>query len=141
MCIRDRNTLKDLETKIQIASSEFLNDYPIAFIYECTLLENSVMVLGSEKKRNILLIIKECLHNVIKHAQASEVSLKINMQDSNLNIEIKDNGKGFDVENISSKSNSFGLSNIQHRAQFIGGDLVIYSRLKQGTQINFSIPL
>lgn len=95
----------------------------------------SVFVSG-EFRRNIFLTIKEALHNVVKHAQASEVNLTVSINHQ-LSVILKDNGIGFDKNNIRLLSN--GLSNMESRVKEIGGNFEIES--KNGTIINFSVPL
>ena len=95
----------------------------------------SVFVSG-EFRRNVFLTIKEALHNVVKHSQATEVKLTVNIN-HHLTIDLKDNGTGFDQNNIRSFSN--GLSNMESRVKGIGGKIEI--RNKQGTVVNLSIPL
>jgi len=95
----------------------------------------SVFVSG-EFRRNVFLTIKEALHNVVKHSQATEVKLTVNIN-HHLTIDLKDNGTGFDQNNIRSFSN--GLSNMESRVKEIGGKIEI--RNKQGTVVNLSIPL
>jgi signal transduction histidine kinase len=95
----------------------------------------AVFVSG-EFRRNIFLTIKEALHNVVKHSQATEVKLTININ-HHLTIKLKDNGTGFDQNNIRLFSN--GLSNMESRVKEIGGKIEISN--KQGTLVNLSIPL
>jgi len=94
------------------------------------------LFVSGEFRRNIFLTIKEALHNVVKHAQATEVKfiIKVNHQ---LSIRLKDNGTGFDKINIRSFSN--GLSNMELRVKEIGGKFEITN--KQGTLVNLEIPL
>ena len=51
--------------------------------------------LSAELRRNIFLVVKEVLHNIVKHSCASEVSFIIELFNHQLNIKIEDNGKGF----------------------------------------------
>jgi len=72
----------------------------------------------------------------VKHAQATEVKLIININHQ-LSIKLKDNGAGFDKNNIRPFSN--GLSNMESRVKEIGGKIEILN--KQGTLVSLSIPL
>jgi len=95
----------------------------------------SVFVSG-EFRRNVFLTIKEALHNIVKHSQATEVKLSVRIN-HHLSIKLKDNGTGFDKNNIRSFSN--GLSNMESRVKEIGGRFEIANR--HGTLINLEIPL
>jgi signal transduction histidine kinase/ligand-binding sensor domain-containing protein len=92
--------------------------------------------VSGEFRRNIYLTVKEALHNVVKHAQASEVLMKIEIN-HNLNIEIKDDGTGFDKSAIRPFSN--GLSNMRSRIKEIGG--VFEIKNGNGTLIRIKVPL
>jgi len=95
----------------------------------------SIFVSG-EFRRNIFLTVKEALHNVVKHSQATEVVLNIN-SNHHLTIKLKDNGVGFDKNNARPFSN--GLSNMELRIKEIGGKIEISNA--NGTQVNLSVPL
>lgn len=92
--------------------------------------------VSGEFRRNIYLIVKEALHNVVKHAQAETVQIDINIE-KELIIRIKDDGIGFNPENIRQFSN--GISNMQKRVKEINGQLTIEN--KEGTEISIKAPL
>jgi signal transduction histidine kinase/sugar lactone lactonase YvrE len=87
--------------------------------------------LSAEQRRNVFLIIKEGLHNVVKHARATTVTLRLAVVDSRFELEIRDNGKGFDVAHRGVAGT--GLSNMKHRAEEIGGVLTVASKPGTGT--------
>ncbi|NIG54321.1 sensor histidine kinase [Chitinophaga sp. Cy-1792] len=93
--------------------------------------------LSGGTRRNIYLAVKESLHNVVKHAKATEVVIEVKMNNKNMTIMIKDNGKGFDQEKVRLFGN--GLKNIQKRAQAVGGNAEITSN--NGTIVFLDIPL
>jgi signal transduction histidine kinase len=92
--------------------------------------------LSGEFRRNIYLTAKEALHNIVKHAQASEVWIQIEI-DRGITIKIKDNGIGID----NSTPNSFGngLTNMKNRIEELRGRFEIKS--KNGTAIIIKAPL
>ncbi|PSL46079.1 histidine kinase/DNA gyrase B/HSP90-like ATPase [Chitinophaga niastensis] len=92
--------------------------------------------LSGGTRRNIYLAVKESLHNVVKHAKATEVIVEIKMH-KNMTIMIKDNGKGFDQEKVRLFGN--GLKNIQKRMISVGGNADISSN--NGTIVFLDIPL
>ncbi len=95
--------------------------------------------MDDHKKQILFRIVQECLQNIIKHAQASEVNLKFNYMPEGLDVCVEDNGKGFDVNKAMSNNLGLGLSNIKNRASLIGGALAIESTLNEGTTVNISI--
>jgi signal transduction histidine kinase/ligand-binding sensor domain-containing protein len=92
--------------------------------------------VSGEFRRNIYLTVKEALHNIVKHAAASTVSIKINT-DTILGIKITDNGIGFDRNHIPSFGN--GLSNMEKRIKEIGGSFKITG--VKGTEVQLFVPL
>lgn len=92
--------------------------------------------LSGDKRRNIFLSVKESLNNILKHAQATEVSIKITL-DTHLEVTIKDNGKGINMDAIRRFGN--GLNNIKRRMEGIGGTYEIYAN--NGTVTTLSLPL
>ena len=129
------DSLSDLLSYTRAYTVEYLSQNGIDCKTEMPDSFPSVFVSG-EFRRNIFLTIKEALHNVVKHSQATEVKLTININ-HHLSIKLKDNGTGFDQNNIRSFSN--GLSNMESRLKEIGGKIEISN--KQGTLVNLSIPL
>jgi signal transduction histidine kinase/ligand-binding sensor domain-containing protein len=85
--------------------------------------------------RNTLLIYKEVLHNVARHADASHVSIEIGNGDGMFVLRIRDDGIGFDEARIQPGR---GLESMRRRAQHTGGKLEVTSAPGRGTQISFS---
>lgn len=86
--------------------------------------------------RNIAMIFKEALSNIVKHAKATKVNLIIETNGAGVTVTLKDNGIGF--ESIKNK-NSFGLSNMQQRASRSSATLKIVSAVNTGTEIILTI--
>lgn len=78
-------------------------------------------------------IAQEALNNVIKHARASSISIKLDDYHQYIELEISDNGRGFQVTDM--PPHRFGLSNMRERAEAIGAELKISSKLDCGTTI------
>jgi len=84
-------------------------------------------------------IVQESLTNVTRHAAATQVDITITTNNAAIEVEIRDNGKGFDVKNPGSIK-SFGLLGMSERAISIGGELNITSSPGQGTVVTLHIP-
>jgi len=76
--------------------------------------------ISGEERRNIFLVVKEALHNTVKHAEASKVTITFNVKEDQLDLTIADNGKG--LENIESQFGN-GLDNMTKRIELINGNL------------------
>ena len=104
-------------------AAEYLSQFEIVFKQEVhgDIIKIS---LGGEKRRNIFLVIKEALHNVVKHAEASRVISKFEFTTHHLYIKIIDDGKGIPGEG---ETNYFGngLKNMQERISKLDGTMEI----------------
>jgi signal transduction histidine kinase len=89
-------------------------------------------------------IVQEAITNAKKHARASRIDIQVAPHDGNLVVVIRDNGLGFNVEEVAGRYDergSLGMLNMQERAQIVGGSLSISSQPGQGTIIRMELPL
>lgn len=89
-------------------------------------------------------IAQEALTNVVRHARASLVSLRLTRNDTTLEMEIKDDGVGFDPAALRRRAPrvaTLGLLGMQERAHATGGEVEIHSAVSKGTKIRFTAPL
>ena len=100
---------------------------------ELSINENQLLVETTDHALNIL---SESLTNITRHAQATQVHAKWIVQNRNLELEVRDNGKGFDVNQKS--SGSYGLTGMHERARLTGGMLSIESN-NGGTCVQFIV--
>ena len=83
---------------------------------------------------------KEALTNIVRHAQATQVWLRISaFRDGHLLVELADNGQGFNSN--ARKTGDDGLVNMKERLKSLGGDCQITSDIQKGTVIQFRAPL
>jgi PAS domain S-box-containing protein len=82
---------------------------------------------------------QELINNIIKHAGATQASLLLEKREGEIRLEVSDNGKGFDPEQVRQKG--IGLKTMQDRVELLGGKLILASQDGQGTQISILIPL
>ncbi len=96
------------------------------------------ILLANELRRNILLITKEVVNNAIKHSGATDISVKAELNNNNLDFFVQDNGNGFDgLHNYRGN----GLKNIEFRINESGGKLEITSAPGKGSLFFYCIPL
>ncbi len=115
------DTVNSLVAYIRKFANNFLQDANI----ELEFLENNIpdnKALEGTVRRNIYLTAKEALNNIVKHSGAKKVAVQVNAANG-LQIEIKDNGKGIDLEKLPAFRN--GLINMKKRMEDIGGKFSI----------------
>ncbi|RKS50691.1 hypothetical protein BC962_2464 [Gillisia mitskevichiae] len=83
-------------------------------------------------------IIQEFFSNIIKHANASKIEVLINYLPEEIHIDIKDNGKGFNVDEVTKSS---GLINMESRASLINTSILIHSIPDKGTSLSLKYPI
>lgn len=96
--------------------------------------------LSNAKAIGLFRILQEALTNVMRHANAQTVSLRLEQQGGVLCLSISDDGQGFVVQQ-GRQGPSFGLVGMQERAQMLGGALLLESQPGEGTSIHVSVPL
>ncbi|MBL0357274.1 MAG: hypothetical protein IPP72_10485 [Chitinophagaceae bacterium] len=99
---------------------------------------HSANILPAETRRNIYLLFKEAINNAVKYSNATLLELYIKEQDSNIEISLKDDGDGFDMESVSRGN---GLNNMQQRATDIKAGWIIESAKGKGTSISLTIKI
>ncbi|WP_130735928.1 sensor histidine kinase [Flavobacterium sp. J27] len=97
--------------------------------------------LDKDKSLHVYRIIQEVLTNIIKHAQATSVTIDIHKVKSSIKINIEDNGKGFDFEQQIKISKSLGMKSLIERSKIIIGKLNINSTLNEGTITQLTFPV
>jgi len=87
-------------------------------------------------------IAQEALQNVVKHAQATTVVLRLTAGPDGVRLVIADNGRGFDEEELQDgeERHSYGLVGMRERAELIGASLVLVSRPATGTTVEVLVP-
>lgn len=155
MCDGARNILATIDEVVWIVDSQHdnLDDF---VIYLCKHTQNFLDATGIRcrfdvppelpakplsqfTRRNLFLAIKEALTNAAKHSEATELTVRIDLNGSRLKVVVEDNGRGFDSARASQGRN--GLSNMKLRMQEIGGDCQVVSRPGEGCQVTFLVLL
>jgi NarL family two-component system sensor histidine kinase YdfH len=107
----------------------------------CTLDLDLPVPISEVLADHIFRIITEALENIIRHAQARSVKLKLSLDDNLIKMKIQDTGVGFDQKAEGTRKGHYGLLGMQERARLAGGRLTIQSEEGAGTQIQATFPL
>jgi signal transduction histidine kinase len=149
------NSLVELQRLISDLRPSHLDDLGLASalrwyandIQERTALDVRVEISGEEHpvsapaKMALFRIVQEALNNAIKHARATKVNIYLHYLDDSVNIQVSDNGQGFNQRSLSSGGRvSWGLRNMQERAKLLGGTFQVRSGPGEGTTIDVFIP-
>ena len=84
-------------------------------------------------------IAQEALNNTLKHAHASQVDIYLSFSETCVNLQICDDGAGFDPSNTG--RGGLGLAGMRERTQRIGGDLLVESAIDKGTKVSVQVQL
>jgi signal transduction histidine kinase len=126
------DSLKDLIAKMQEVAENILGKFNMHFDYPNDITEINLL---PETKRNIFFIYKETLNNIVKHSEAKSVWIKFGIENKNIFLSIKDDGKGF---NTSAGYGGNGLKNIRSRAKEINANLKFESSQGYGTLLELT---
>jgi signal transduction histidine kinase len=129
--IANNGFIKAIENEIEKLNKSGLFQFKL-------IVQGDSQFLDLDKELMLFRIVQESLNNVVKHAQAKQILIKLHYTTNNLLVSIEDDGIGFDVNK---KSNGSGLSNISKRAQSIGGIATISSSKSTGTIVQINIPI
>lgn len=102
-----------------------------------TRFDYDVSTLPPPAETAVYRIVQEALNNILRHAEADSVSVELKTSGENLEVRVKDNGKGFDP---AQGSDGVGLVAMKERAQFIGGSLELRSQPGGPTTVAVTIP-
>ncbi len=133
--LNERNdTLADLVAYTRSYAMEYLANHNIECEANTPMHLPGTFITG-EMRRDIFLSVKECLHNIVKHAGATKVCFSVELKEM-MKIVVHDNGKGIDWNDQRAFSN--GIQNIKKRMKEINGEVVFLN--DHGTKVTLTIP-
>jgi len=97
--------------------------------------------LTAEARHGLFLVVKEALNNVLKHARASEVRVRVTQTGAVVEICVTDNGRGFDLDQTLGGSSGNGLRNMRQRVEALHGCFALQTAPGQGTQLRVALTL
>ena len=121
--------------------SERLQLKEISFVYSITRAEE-FSELDRDARFEIEKILQELVSNVLKHSQADRVDFSMDLNNGHVEISFADDGVGFDMDdNIAAGSSRFGLHNMRHRVENLGGSFHLRSGLGEGVTVKIELPV
>lgn len=131
--------LSEMFEKLEKTAKSILSDCQVDFTYP----PPQGIPVPARVRRNIMLLIKEALYNCAKYAKAQHMQIHAEMQDSILELSMKDDGVGFDpsCDMVATSESGRGLNNMKRRARLLGAELEIDSKPGKGTQLILRMPM
>lgn len=96
--------------------------------------------ISSDKEIMAYRIVQELLNNAIKHSQATSVIVQLSIHNEIAQIEVEDNGAGFDLEKWN-KGEGMGFSNLKNRVDYLKGDIHVQSDVSSGSSFVIEFPI
>ena len=128
-----------LEAALQSVGTQTMVEHGVAFTFDSV---GTPRRLARDSEIVLYRTVRELLHNVVKHAQASRFSITLNYGEREALVVVADDGKGFDAEDAGNRfgpNGGFGLFSIREHLRQIGGRLRIVTAPRQGTSIEVSV--
>lgn len=141
-----KDHLSDLTQRMRRFASDSLSAKGITFQFNSSEIDQEIVV-KSNLRREVFLIFKESINNIVKHSEANHVEIKLQISDENLGLKITDNGKGFNGEKAYENSLSSismgrnGILSMQKRAEEMNGELEVSSKIGKGTTVELKLPM
>lgn len=105
----------------------------------------NVVVSGSERRLEpylevmIFRAMQELMGNAVRHSQATQIKVQVDMGENMLRMSVEDNGKGFDAD-LAGKEGGLGLKIIRERVEMLGGSFEIDSAPGKGARVTVAVP-
>jgi len=143
-----KDHLSDLTLRMRRLASDLLSARRIALHFQAPAAEQSVP-LGANLRREVFLIFKESLNNIVKHSACTKVGIEFQFDSEWLTLKLGDDGRGFDAAGPAEGEHpdpaggrgGNGLSSMRRRARELGGEFDVTSRLGAGTAVTLRIPV
>jgi signal transduction histidine kinase len=132
----NRDRLSDLTHRMRRFADDILSARGIGFIF--TEPDGEQSRLGAAVRREVFLIFKETVNNIVRHSDCSETTIDFHIDRGWLVLELRDNGRGFDPAHPREGN---GLMSMQKRAASLGGTLEVISGTGKGAAVILRAPL
>ncbi|HVE59775.1 MAG TPA: two-component regulator propeller domain-containing protein [Pyrinomonadaceae bacterium] len=132
----NKDFLSELSGKMRRFAADVFTARNIEFTYAATPIAD--IALGANLRREVYLIFKESVNNIVKHAECKTVEIELIIENSEIRLILRDDGKGFENNR---ENGGHGLFSMNARAVGLGGKLEIVSGKTSGTTVKLTVPL
>jgi len=128
------DSFKSIIRRMRSFAAEMLEPNEIEFLFH---IQSGIedTKLNMQQRKNIYLVFKESIHNIVKYSLAQEVRISLIKEQYDIVLSVEDNGIGFDTEASNNEFGGNGLYNIRKRAEELAGSVDIKSAKGEGTQV------
>jgi len=132
-----RDNLADLAQRMRRFASDLFTANDIDFRFNACDTERAIR-LDADVRRQLFLVFKESIHNIVRHSQCSRVEVDLRMDKHTITLTLKDDGKGF---NTHQACHGHGLSSMTQRAKSLNAVFEVSSQPGSGTMVSLNVPL
>ncbi len=132
-----KDRLPDLLQRMRRFASDVLTSRNIDFEFHAPEGHRNLN-LGAEVRRQVFLVCKESINNIVRHSACSRVDIEFRLNKDRITLAIRDNGRGF---NTAYESDGHGLLSMGQRAQEMEGTFEVRSQPGEGTSVTLEVPI
>ncbi len=135
-----QDTLEGLVAYVSLFAQEFIGAANLGCRLDLPERVPPVPLLA-EARHNVFLAAKEAIHNAVRHSQAREIRIALQIEEHRFTLEVADDGIGFDPNSSAKTRGGHGLQNMRERLNALGGTCEINGLPQKGTSVRFAVPL
>jgi signal transduction histidine kinase len=143
-----KDRLSDLSQRMRRFASDILTARHIRLSFRTPNVDRDI-ALGANVRREVFLIFKEAINNMVKHSQCCEAMLDLEVESDLLSLRVSDDGNGFDPQLAKAATGMLssqmrggnGLASMRRRARELGGELRVETGEGQGTTLLLRLPI
>ncbi len=136
-----KDHFSDLTQRMRRFASDVLSAKGIGLQFNSSHSDEAITV-NSNIRRDVFLIFKEAVNNIVKHSDAGRVQVDVGIETEKLTVRIRDDGRGFDPAGTQPESEGgYGIPSMRKRSLGMNGDIHIDSVPGSGATVTFSLPL
>lgn len=131
-------SLDELIAFMRTKTGELIDQLDIEYRFDAPD-STEIKQISPEFRRNVYYVVREALHNALKHSKCKKIGIKMNLNQALFNIKLEDDGIGFNRQDT--RGRGYGLKGMERRIAEINGRISIDSVAGKGTSIQIQIPI
>jgi NarL family two-component system sensor histidine kinase LiaS len=131
-------SIRNADFNFQKALDELVREMRSSGAVEVNVDCDTFPVMSNAVSYQLYRVIQESMTNTLKHARASQVTVRLHEEDGKVVLAIKDDGQGFEAD---ATTDGFGLKGLRERISSVKGNVVVSSAKGEGTEVSVTVPL